>query len=253
MFGPLVVETGRAGERPDGADIPQLVERPREVNVDGVSGVFEVCSVELRRICPHLIGIDIAEPRGELRERVLEGHTAGKDVPGGVVLREPPLERVGVDVEAGVLAGFEIDRDRERLVDDGTVDAELTRRDREDRRTGIDAERFDIDHHAGGHRPTSGATPLKWLQLAYASMQSFGINVDDEVAEKIEDRRVRITEDGSREIDSRSKVCNRLLRLGLVAAEALDDAEFEVPEGHPREAMIRQAVVDQVFAEQREE
>lgn len=84
-------------------------------------------------------------------------------------------------------------------------------------------------------------------------MQSFGINVDDGVADRIEERRVTVTDDGSQEIVSRSEVANRLLRLGLAAAETLDDADIDVPEGRPREAMVRQALLDQVVAEQRED
>jgi len=81
-------------------------------------------------------------------------------------------------------------------------------------------------------------------------VQSFGINVDDDVAERIENRRIIETPEGDREILSRSQVCNNLLRLGLVAAETLDDADFEVPEGRAREAMLRQAMLDQVLAEE---
>jgi hypothetical protein len=84
-------------------------------------------------------------------------------------------------------------------------------------------------------------------------MQSFGINVEDDTASRIEDRRIVETPEGDREIVSRSEVCNHLLRLGLVAAETLDEAPFEVPEGRAREAMVRQAVLDQVIAESREE
>jgi len=80
-------------------------------------------------------------------------------------------------------------------------------------------------------------------------MQSFGINVDDDVAADIEDRRVTVSEDGSREIRSRSEVCNGLLKLGLVAAETLDAAEIDIPEGRPREALLRQAIIDQLEAE----
>lgn len=83
-------------------------------------------------------------------------------------------------------------------------------------------------------------------------MQSFGINVDDDVADRIEERRVTVTDDGAREIVSRSKVANRLLRLGLAAAETLDDADIDVPDGRPREALVRQALLDQVVAEQRD-
>jgi len=83
-------------------------------------------------------------------------------------------------------------------------------------------------------------------------MQSFGINVEDDVASRIEDRRIVETPEGDREIVSRSNVCNRLLRLGLVAAEQLDDADFEVPDGRAREAMVRQALLDQIIAEQRD-
>jgi len=81
-------------------------------------------------------------------------------------------------------------------------------------------------------------------------MQSFGINVDDDVAAQIEDRRIIETPDGEREIVSRSKVCNRLLRLGLAAAEQFDDADFEIDHGRPREAMLRQAILDQIVAEE---
>jgi len=81
-------------------------------------------------------------------------------------------------------------------------------------------------------------------------MQSFGINVEDDVASRIEDRRIIETDEGDREIVSRSNVCNRLLRLGLVAAEQFDEAPFEVSEGRPREAMLRQAILDQIVAEE---
>lgn len=83
-------------------------------------------------------------------------------------------------------------------------------------------------------------------------MESFGINVDDDVAERVENRRIIETPEGEREIVSRSQVCNQLLRLGLIAAETLDDADFDVPEGRAREAMVRQAMLDQVLAEQRD-
>ena len=80
-------------------------------------------------------------------------------------------------------------------------------------------------------------------------MQSFGINVEDGVASRIEDRRIIETDEGEQEIRSRSEVCNELLRLGLEAAEQLDDAPFDVPEGRAREAMVRQAVLDQILTE----
>lgn len=154
--------------------------------------------------------------------------TAGQDV-AGILQCGPQSERIDDD---GVGRG-RVDRD---LVGD----AGLIKRLQQEVVGHVDEKL---------HRPTSAGT-LKRLQLTTRRMQSFGINVEDGVADRIEDRRVRTTDDGSREIASRSEVANHLLRLGLVAAEALDDADFDVPGDRAREAMVRQAVVDQVRAEE---
>jgi len=79
-------------------------------------------------------------------------------------------------------------------------------------------------------------------------MRSFGINVEDGVAERVEQRRI-VQTDAGQEIASRSEVCNHLLRLGLTAAETIDESALDVPDGRPREAMVRQALLDQVVAE----
>lgn len=84
-------------------------------------------------------------------------------------------------------------------------------------------------------------------------MKSFGVNVDDGIAERIEDRRIRTGEDGSREVVARSEVVRRLLQLGLVAAESFEEADEEIPPGRPQEAFLRQAIFDQLAAEREAE
>ena len=104
----------------------------------------------------------------------------------------------------------------------------------------------DEPHHAAP--PILGAVValgrLIGLQVAAVPMESFGVNVDDSVAERIEDKRVRITDEGEREIVSRSQVVNELLRVGLAADEIIEDAPLDLPRGRGREAFIRQAVID---------
>lgn len=149
-----------------------------------------------------------------------------------------------------------VDRDEhsERVLDDGVgrgaVDRELLLGD-VGLVDGVEQEVVgNVDEEL--HWPALLVGTLKRLQRTTRGMQSFGINVDDDVADRIEERRVTVTDDGAREIVSRSKVANRLLRLGLAAAETLDDADIDVPDGRPREALVRQALLDQVVAEQRD-
>lgn len=84
-------------------------------------------------------------------------------------------------------------------------------------------------------------------------MQSFGVNVDDDTADRIEDRRITTDADGSRAVLPRSEVVRELLRLGLVAAEAFEKTDTEIPSGRPQEAFLRQAIFDQVADEQERE
>ncbi len=77
-------------------------------------------------------------------------------------------------------------------------------------------------------------------------MQSFGVNVDDDVADQIKALRQRESADGTTEIVSRSQVIRELLALGLVAENVLDSSEVAVDSQRDKEALVRQAIIERV-------
>jgi hypothetical protein len=77
-------------------------------------------------------------------------------------------------------------------------------------------------------------------------MQSFGVNVDDDVADQIKALRQRESADGTTEIVSRSQVIRELLALGLVAERTLDSSEAAVDSQRDKEALVRQAIIERV-------
>jgi hypothetical protein len=77
-------------------------------------------------------------------------------------------------------------------------------------------------------------------------MQSFGVNVDDDVADQIKALRQREAADGTTEIVSRSQVIRELLALGLVAERTLDSSEAAVDSQRDKEALVRQAIIERV-------
>jgi len=77
-------------------------------------------------------------------------------------------------------------------------------------------------------------------------MQSFGVNVDDDVADQIKALRQRESADGTTEIVSRSQVISELLALGLVAENVLDSSEVAVDSQRDKEALVRQAIIERV-------
>lgn len=80
-------------------------------------------------------------------------------------------------------------------------------------------------------------------------MQSFGVNVDDDVAEQIKALRQRETADGSTEIVSRSQVIRELLALGLVAERTIDSSDVAVDSQRDKEALVRQSIIERVREE----
>jgi hypothetical protein len=77
-------------------------------------------------------------------------------------------------------------------------------------------------------------------------MQSFGVNVDDDVADQIKSLRQRESADGTTEIVSRSQVIRELLALGLVAENVLESTEAAVDSQRDKEALVRQAIIERV-------
>lgn len=77
-------------------------------------------------------------------------------------------------------------------------------------------------------------------------MQSFDVNVDDDVADQIKALRQREAADGTTEIVSRSQVIRELLALGLVAERTLDSSEAAVDSQRDKEALVRQAIIERV-------
>jgi len=77
-------------------------------------------------------------------------------------------------------------------------------------------------------------------------MQSFGVNVDDDVADQIKALRQRESADGSTEIVSRSQVIRELLALGLVAENVLESSETVIDSQRDKEALVRQAIIERV-------
>jgi len=77
-------------------------------------------------------------------------------------------------------------------------------------------------------------------------MQSFGVNVDDDVADQIKALRQRESADGTTEIVSRSQVIRELLALGLVAENVLDSSGAAVDSQRDKEALVRQAIIERV-------
>jgi hypothetical protein len=73
-------------------------------------------------------------------------------------------------------------------------------------------------------------------------MQSFGVNVDDDVADKIEARRT--DDDGN--IRSRSAVIRELLAMGLAADDVIADSDLDLDSPRDKQALIRQALVDRL-------
>lgn len=82
-------------------------------------------------------------------------------------------------------------------------------------------------------------------------MQSFGVNVDDDVADQIKALRQRESADGTTEIVSRSQVIRELLALGLVAERSLDSSEAAVESQRDKEALVRQAIIERVRDERK--
>lgn len=80
-------------------------------------------------------------------------------------------------------------------------------------------------------------------------MPAFGVNVDDDTAEWLEDQRIRF-EDGVRKIVSRSQVIREQLIIGRAVSEVLESAEYDVPPGRDRAAHARQAMLNLVREEE---
>ena len=81
-------------------------------------------------------------------------------------------------------------------------------------------------------------------------VEKFGVSLDDDLAARVEDRRVRETAESGREIVSRSAAVRNLVSLGLVADEVIQRTEgLDLDRGHPREAFLRQALLNEIERE----
>jgi metal-responsive CopG/Arc/MetJ family transcriptional regulator len=81
-------------------------------------------------------------------------------------------------------------------------------------------------------------------------MEKFGVSLDDDLAARVERRRVREDAESGHEIVSRSQVVRDLVSLGLAAESVMERAEgLDLGRGHPREAFVRQALLNELERE----
>lgn len=81
-------------------------------------------------------------------------------------------------------------------------------------------------------------------------MEKFGVSLDDDLAARIEDQRVREDAESGRQIVSRSAAVRDLVSLGLVASEVIERTEgLDLSHGHTREAFVRQALLNEIERE----
>ena len=80
--------------------------------------------------------------------------------------------------------------------------------------------------------------------------EQFGWSTDDQTASRVEERRVRRDpETGERSIVPRSQVVTDLVRIGLAASEVIESADVDLDPGRPREALVRQALLNELRRE----
>lgn len=80
--------------------------------------------------------------------------------------------------------------------------------------------------------------------------KKFGVSVDDATAGEIENLRIRTDpETDEREIVPRSEVVQELLGVGLAATKLIESSELDLDPGRPREAFVRQAVLNELSRE----
>jgi len=81
-------------------------------------------------------------------------------------------------------------------------------------------------------------------------VEKFGVSLDDDLAARIEDQRVRESAESGREIVSRSAAVRDLLSLGLAASEVVERTDgLDLSHGHAREAFVRQAILNEIERE----
>lgn len=82
-------------------------------------------------------------------------------------------------------------------------------------------------------------------------MKKYGISVDDDLAEAIENARIQHSDGGETEIRPRSVVCQEWLQYGRVYAEFLDEeADFTIDSEREALSWLRTALRNQLASEQ---
>ena len=80
--------------------------------------------------------------------------------------------------------------------------------------------------------------------------RKYGVSLSDAVADDVEEHRIRSDPDEGRVIVPRSEAIEELVRIGLVATEVIEGTDrWELGHGRPREAQVRQALLDAARAE----
>jgi len=81
--------------------------------------------------------------------------------------------------------------------------------------------------------------------------RKYGVSVDDDIADGIEQYRIRVDpETGAQDIVGRSQAVRELVSIGLAAAELIENSDdLDLDHGKPREAFVRQAVLNELRRE----
>jgi hypothetical protein len=84
--------------------------------------------------------------------------------------------------------------------------------------------------------------------FANCSMQNFGVNVSDDVAQQIERLRNRADDGEEPDIVSRSQVIRELIDIGLLAETVLDESaeDLELDEHADKRELVRQALIERL-------
>jgi hypothetical protein len=85
-------------------------------------------------------------------------------------------------------------------------------------------------------------------------MKTFGANLEDSQAEAIEELRPRPNpETGEMQIASRSQVVREQVAIGLAITDLIERSDLDLDPGRDRVAFARQAVLNQLAREERDE
>lgn len=103
-----------------------------------------------------------------------------------------------------------------------------------------------VDTERGHQAITSGFTVHARLPPA---MAKFGVSLNDDLAERIEQRRVSEDASGDTSVRSRSAVIAEYVELGVAAADIIAESDLDLPDERAKRMFMRQALLNELDRE----